>query len=108
MPFYRPAHPEADEPGLRALSWQQAAELAAMAPTIAAALLMRYEAAGDLPAAERAALELEACRAEHLSFLSRRDRDAEAAYLRERLGDPATLPALRSGYQARLSELENK
>lgn len=75
--FWNPNHPERDELELRALSWKQAAELATCEPQQAAALLIAYETAPDVNSASRAALDLEAARAEVFAQVHR------AAFLQE-------------------------
>lgn len=75
MPFWRLDHPDAAAPELRVLrdmAWQQAAELAALAPEEAAELLMAYEAAGDDIAAAAAAIAIEDARCERLNGLEAR------------------------------------
>lgn len=69
MLLWNPDHPEADAPALRALAWQQAAELATVAPERAAVLLTLYETSPDADAAARVALELEGTRADYLRAL---------------------------------------
>lgn len=69
MPFWRLDHPDAAAPELRVLrdlAWQQAAELAALAPEEAAALLIAYEAAEDPSAVMTAAVVIEEARDEYL------------------------------------------
>lgn len=67
--FWNRMHPERHEQELRQHTWQQAAELAVIAPQQAAKLLVSYEQARDVLVAANIAFGIETQRAEHLTAL---------------------------------------